>query len=593
MTTPTGPHPTALIGVASGRATLRELRRILRPRAGLAAAALLMMVVAAAAGIAVPVVIGRVVDEVLAPGADGGSVAVPVVTLVALAALAGVAGLVAELLIARVGEPAVAELREDVLDHALHLEYGVVEDSGTGDLLARVSQDVRALADVVRAVLSRFGGAAITLVLSLVGLAVVDYRFALAALLAVPIQVWATRGYLHLAGPTYRSLSRAEGAEVQQLLESVQASGTVRALGLGDRHRATVRSRALTTRGLRLDAVRMRTVFFQRLNLAEYVGTGAILAVGGWLVARDAVTAGAATAAALMFIRLFNPINIVLALLEDVQSAAAGLGRLVGVLEVPRRTVPPGGVEVADRSVTFKGVGFGYHPDHPVLHDLSLEIAPGERLAVVGASGAGKSTLGALVTGLRLPTDGTVWLGGATTAELAPEVLRHTAALVTQDVHLFRGSLRDDLLLAAPDATDAELAAALDLVGARSWVAALPEGMDTPIGAGGHPLTALQAQEVALARLVLADPPVVVLDEATAEAGSAGARQLEEAIERATAGRTTIVVAHRLSQAARCDRIAVMEDGRLVELGTPEELTAAGGVYARLWAAWARGSAEE
>jgi ATP-binding cassette subfamily C protein len=162
---------------------------------------------------------------------------------------------------------------------------------------------------------------------------------------------------------------------------------------------------------------------------------------------------------------------------------------------------------------------------------------------------------------------------------------------VTQDVHLFRGSLREDLLLVAPDATDDDLAAALDLVGARAWVAALPDGIDTSIGAGGHPLTALQAQEVALARLVLADPPVVVLDEATAEAGSAGARQLEDAIERATAGRTTIIVAHRLSQAARCDRIAVMEDGRLVELGTPEELTAAQGVYARLWAAWARGSA--
>jgi len=578
----------ALIGAASGHATLRELRRVLRPRAPLAVAAVVMMVVAAAAGIAVPIVIGRVVDEVLG---SGGSLGVPVLHLVALAALAGVAGLTAELLIARVGEPAVAELREKVLDHALHLEYGVVEDSGTGDLLARVSQDVRALAEVVRAVLSRFGGAAITLALSLVGLAVVDYRFALAALLAVPIQAWATRGYLRLAGPTYRSLARAEGAEVQQLLESVQASSTVRALGLGARHRATIRERALATRGLRLDAVRLRTTFFQRLNLAEYVGTSAILGVGGWLVARDAVTAGSATAAALMFIRLFNPINLVLALLEDVQSAAAGLGRLVGVLEAPRRAAPEGGERaVADHSVRFEGVCFGYHPDHPVLVDLSFEVEPGERIAVVGASGAGKSTLGALATGLRLPSDGKVWLGGTTTGELPPEVLRHSAALVSQDVHLFRGSLREDLLLARPEAIEEDLAAALDLVGALGWVHALPDGLDTAIGSGGHPLTALQAQEVALARLVLADPPVVVLDEATAEAGSAGARQLEEAIERATAGRTTIVVAHRLSQAARCDRVAVMEHGRLVEFDTPEALRAAGGPYARLWAAWARGA---
>ncbi|WP_418063499.1 ABC transporter ATP-binding protein [Pimelobacter simplex] len=582
---------SALIGIGSGRATLRELRRVLRPRAGLAAGAVVMMVVAAAAGIAVPVVIGRVVDRVLAPGADGGSLTGPVLALVGLAALAGIAGLVAELLIAQVGEPAVAQLREDVLDHALHLDYGVVEDSGTGDLLARVSQDVRALAEVVRAVLSRFGGAAVTLVLSVVGLAFVDYRFALAALLAVPIQVGATRGYLRLAGPTYRRLATAEGAEVQQILESVQASGTVRAFGLGERHRGIIRERALATRALRLDAVVMRTTFFQRLNLAEYVGTSAILAVGGWLVTRDAVTAGDATAAALMFIRLFNPINIVLALLEEVQSAAAGLGRLVGVLEAPRRVVPAGSdVPVADRSVRFAGVGFGYHPDHPVLHDVALDVAPGERLAVVGASGAGKSTLGALVTGLRLPTSGAVWLGGATTAELPPEVLRHSAALITQDVHLFRGSLRDDLRLAAPGASDGELTAALDLVGALGWATALPEGLDTTIGSGGHALTALQAQEVALARLVLADPPVVVLDEATAEAGSAGARQLEEAIERATEGRTTIIVAHRLSQAARCDRVAVMEHGRLVELDTPEALRAAGGPYARLWAAWARGA---
>ncbi|WP_418058506.1 ABC transporter ATP-binding protein [Pimelobacter simplex] len=584
---------SALIGIGSGRAILRELRRILRPRAGLAAAAVVMMVVAAVAGIAVPVVIGRVVDRVLAPGADGGTLTGPVLALVALAALAGVAGLVAELLIAQVGEPAVAELREDVLDHALHLDYGVVEDSGTGDLLARVSQDVRALAEVVRAVLSRFGGAAVTLVLSVVGLAFVDYRFALAALVAVPIQLWATRAYLRLAGPTYRRLATAEGAEVQQILESVQASGTVRAFGLGERHRGIIRERALATRSLRLDAVVMRTTFFQRLNLAEYVGTSAILVVGGWLVTRDAVTAGDATAAALMFIRLFNPINIVLALLEEVQSAAAGLGRLVGVLEAPRRVVPAGSdVPVQDRSVRFAGVGFGYHPDHPVLHEVAFEVAPGERLAVVGASGAGKSTLGALVTGLRLPTTGAVWLGGATTAELPPEVLRHSAALITQDVHLFRGSLSDDLRLAAPQASDDELSAALDLVGALGWATALPEGLDTTIGAGGHALTALQAQEVALARLVLADPPVVVLDEATAEAGSAGARQLEGAIERATAGRTTIIVAHRLSQAARCDRVAVMEHGRLVELDTPDALRAAGGPFARLWAAWARGTDE-
>ena len=227
------------------------------------------------------------------------------------------------------------------------------------------------------------------------------------------------------------------------------------------------------------------------------------------------------------------------------------------------------------------------YPDGPtVLHDVSVRVPAGGSLAVVGESGAGKTTLAALIGGVFPASDGAIALGDDAVDGLDPHAVRRRVAVVTQEVHTFAGTLADDLRLARPDATDDDLEDALRTVGALDWVVALPGGLGTRVGTGGYPLTVDQAQQLALARIMLVAPPVVVLDEATAEAGSAGARALERSADAVTAGRTAVVVAHRLTQARGCDAIAVMSGGRIVELGTHDELVAAGGHYAQLWAAW-------
>ncbi|HWS32245.1 MAG TPA: ABC transporter ATP-binding protein, partial [Actinoplanes sp.] len=239
-------------------------------------------------------------------------------------------------------------------------------------------------------------------------------------------------------------------------------------------------------------------------------------------------------------------------------------------------------------TVEVDTIEHAYRPDRPVLRGVSLEVAATERVALVGASGAGKTTLAGLIAGVRRPTGGVIRLGGTDMAELDPADVRRSVVILTQEVHVFAGPLGDDLRLARPDGTDEQLWSALARVGAGDWVAALPDGLGTVVGAGGHRLTVTQAQQLALARLVLADPPIAVLDEATAEAGSAGARLLEAAVEKALAGRTGIVVAHRLGQAVSADRVVVLDAGRVLEAGTHTELAARpGGHYAMLWQAWA------
>jgi ATP-binding cassette subfamily C protein len=566
----------------SGTWLLTDLSR----RRGALAAVVFVGLAAAGASVVPIYLLGMLVDR-----ADQGDSASGLVTLgvvIALAALAGGLGTgLSSYLTTKLGEETLADLREQVLERALNLPATLVEESGRGDLLSRVGPDVAVVARTVAQVLPTILNGFFLGIVTLAGMTSLDWRLGLAGALAIPAYVAGLWWYLPRSAPMYADERIAIANRAQVTVESIQGARTIDAYEIHDRHLADIERASGRARDISIAVFTFFTRLVGRVNRAEFIGLTATLVVGFLLVRSGDVTVGQVTAAALMFHRLFNPIGELMYNFDEIQSASASLARLVGVvdLDAPEHHVPrtgtPRGADVVVDSVSF---AYGAGPE--VLHNVSLSIPAGTRCALVGTTGAGKTTLAAIVAGMLTPTSGAARIGGTAVPDIAG--LRHWVATITQEVHVFSGPLIDDLRLVAPDATVDDVWHALDTVGAGTWVKALEDGLDTVVGEHGVELTAAQAQHVAMARLVLADPRVVVLDEATAEAGSAHAVELEDAAAAATAGRTTLIVAHRLTQAAQADQIAVMADGRIVENGTHAELIALGGRYARLWQAWSR-----
>ena len=576
-----------LLPTATPARTRAAVGELLRPHRALAWAGFGVMVVATAVGLLTQPLLGHIINLVT-DRSPAGALTLPVVLLVCVAAAQGIATALGMSLVSRLGETVLAELRERFVERVLLLPLDRLEKAGSGDLTSRVTRDVSRVADAVRSALPELARSGLSIVLTLGALAILDWRFLLAALLAVPVQAHTARWYVNNATPLYAKERVATGVQQQQLLDTIGGAGTVRAYRLEAAHTERVTERSRAAVDLTLRGVRLVLRFYSRLHLAEYTGLAAVLVVGFLLVRNGSASIGTATAAALYFHSLFGPVNTALVLLDDAQSATAALARLVGVVDEPAPRTQAEEMSGSVPTVTLTGVGHAYRAGRPVLHDVDLVLHPKEKVALVGASGAGKTTLAKLIVGIHRPTGGRIDIGGAEPSESG-----RTVALVTQEVHVFAGPLAEDLRLARPDATAQELREALDRVGALGWVDALPEGLGTVVGDGGHRLTSDRAQQLALARLVLADPPVAVLDEATAEAGSSGAQLLEQAAERALDGRTALVVAHRLSQAATADRVVVMENGRIAESGTHDELRAAQGPYAALWQAWSENRSTE
>ncbi|MBC7307833.1 MAG: ABC transporter ATP-binding protein, partial [Dietzia sp.] len=484
--------------------------------------------------------------------------------------------------LARLTEPTVARLREMVMDRSLRLGAAQMETTETGDLVSRVAEDAREISQAATAVIPLVVQSLFTVIVSGVGLATVDWRLGLVGLVALPMYWTTLRWYLPRSGPIYAAERAAFGTRASRLLGGITGSRTLHAYDAQDAELRRITAASAEARDLSIRVFYFVTRAFSRNNRAEVTVLGLLLVVGFVLVDADIITAGAVTTAALLFHRLFNPIGALVGMVDQVQSAGASLVRMVGVITMPlperTATLEPGPLDLT-------GVSHSYGEAAPALIDVDLTLAPGEVVAVVGSTGAGKSTLALVAAGTLTPSGGSVRMGGVPLADVDPVALRQRITMVSQEVHSFAATIAENVRAPRPEAPESEVRAALRTVGA-DWVDDLPDGIHTVIGEGGHPLDPMQSQMIALARVELADPDVVILDEATAEAGSAGARRLDDAAAAVLRDRAGLVVAHRLSQAVSADRILVMEHGRVVESGTHDELLRADGRYAELARAW-------
>ncbi|MFJ9174680.1 ABC transporter ATP-binding protein [Streptomyces sp. NPDC102360] len=576
--------PHASLPVAGRAAVRRAALELVRADRRAFASTLVLNCLAACAGIVGPWLLGRIVDDVR----GGTSVA-----HVDRAALVILCCAVAQLLLLRwarlvghrFGERTAARVRDRFVDRALGLPASVVDRAGPGDLTNRGTNDVAAVASALRdagpdvfvsAAQVMFLAGAVIVVEPVLGLV------SLCCLAGIPVAV---RWYLRRARTAYLAQGEADSHLAEQLAATASGARTVEAFRLQEQRIQACERGIRHSYRTRMRTLSLRSVLFPSVDFSYALPVAAVLLVGGTLHAHGGPSLGAIVTCALYLRQLSGPLDAILFWVEQLQSSGASFARVEGIGGAASRAPAHEAVGPSGDTIQLRSVHYAYEGGGDVVHGVDLTVRAGERLAVVGPSGAGKTTLSKLIAAIDAPRTGTVGVGGVPVTALAPEQLRRHIVLVTQEHHVFLGSVRDNLRIAAPEADDADLSAALAAVGA-DWADALPQGLDTELGAGGLRLEGPRAQQLALARVVLADPHTVVLDEATALLDPTTARHTERALAAVLHGRTVIAVAHRLHTAHDADRVAVMEDGRLTELGPHAELVAADGAYAALWRSW-------
>ncbi|MCG7230921.1 ABC transporter ATP-binding protein [Corynebacterium propinquum] len=581
---PTAAFPTASFATVR-RVVTQQIRRIPGARRQFWWAIFLLST-GALANVLVPRQLGKIVDEVVA---DDGSITVIAIWLVALALASAVLSAGGLYVIGKLIERVISNLRETMVGTALRLPAHEVEEAGSGDLVSRATDDVAELSAAVTETVPVLSKSVFMVVATAIALLAIDWQFIAVIAVVVPIYWLSVRHYLRVAPPRYIAQREAMAQRARRVLETIHGGPTVRAYGWERAMHNRVQESSLDVVSYGFAARRTMMTLGLWVWLAEFLLLFVGLLVGFFVVDNGYLTVGAVTAALLMLIRLRGPIMALMRVLDTLQAGYASLSRITGVIARPPQPVPDSGAGQPRGELVVKNVSFAYSADSPGAVDgVSLEVPAGSTVAIVGASGAGKTTLAALAAGLRVQDSGEILVDATEVARLSDRERAGRLAMISQDVYVFSGTLRDDLTLARPDASDEELLAALRTVQA-DWMDSLADGLDTVVGARGQQLDPVQAQQLALARVLLADPALVIMDEATAEAGSVGAEQLEAGAAAVTAGRTAVIVAHRLDQAVSAEQVVVMDQGRVIEQGTHAELVAQDGRYTELWNAWSSG----
>ncbi|MEV6306396.1 ABC transporter ATP-binding protein [Actinoplanes sp. NPDC051861] len=565
---------SAVLPVADQRTVARAAGRLLAADRRTVVALVTLSSLGALAGLGGPWLLGRVIDTVAA-GGGGSAVDRLALAVLGCAVAQTVLSRYALRLAYRLGERTAARIRESFVRRALALPAAVIERVPAGDLAARGTTDVDEVATALRDVLPTIFIGVVHMLFIAVAVLLLDPLLGAVGVLGLSGIWFVTRWYLRVARDAYLTEGAANSRLADELSATTSGARTIEAFGLQERRLSAGHDALAETRRTRLATLRLRSVFFPLVESSYAIPTVLILLLGGLLYIHGHATLGTVSAAVLYLRQMVGPLDSILIWIERLQSSSASFARVEGLAAIP--PAPPFATEVPrDEVIEVRGVRYAYDEGRDVLHDVALTVRPGERLAIVGLSGAGKSTLGRLVAGVDRPSTGTVTVGGVPIADLPPDELRRHVVLVTQEHHVFRESLRDNLMVAAPDD---ELRRALVTVGA-DWATDLDRDL------GERPLDGAQAQQLALARVVLAGPHTVILDEATALLDPTAARTAERALAAVLHERTVIAIAHRLQTAHDADRVAVMDGGRIIELGTHDELVTAGGSYAALWNSW-------
>lgn len=587
------------------RATLRRIVSFARPHRRYLALFLLLSVLGALLAVATPVLAGRVVDEIVG-GANSDTV-VLLAAIIAVIAVAEAAGsVVTRWLSATIGEGLILDLRTTVFDHVQRMPVAFFTRTRTGALVSRLNNDVigaqRAFSDTLSGVV----GNLVMLALTLAVMLRISWQITLLALVLLPVFVLPARRIGSRLAGLEREAADHNAAMGNQMTERFSAPGAtlVKLYGRPAQESAEFAARARRVRDIGVRTAMVQWIFITALTLVSALALALVYGLGGWFALRDRLDAGSVVALALLLTRLYAPLTALASARVEVMSALVSFERVFEILDLkPLIEEKPGAGAVPDEpvSVEFDGVSFAYpaadkvslasleevavldgRGGSQVLHDVSFAVEPGQLVALVGSSGAGKSTIASLVPRLYDAEAGAVRLGGIDVRDLTGDSIRATLGMVTQDGHLFHDTVRYNLLFARPEATEEELWNALRRARLDVLIKSLPDGLDTLVGERGYRLSGGERQRLTIARLLLARPQVVILDEATAHLDSTSEAAVQAALGEALAGRTALVIAHRLSTVRAADQILVVEDGRIVERGTHADLLAAGGRYEEL-----------